>query len=273
MDTMTILHSSPGMVGTSYSLTHPQQRGNPSTSGRLQTRGFVKGKPGVVSGSLSPTSEGPRRLAKRPHWQRKRASPPHHVQKRVRHVQVGPATRSHALCLDIRVILPFVSCLTRQLGPTPTPARCPRPLLPSRFPRCPLPRPPLSLLYLPCSPLALAAGRKHIATAFVSLPHFPSARLLPGTTTRIRYHHNHPSLLHHARLLPRSILIPVSLCFSQYAIFLTSKTPRVMSPVFRFDPGSVPPGCRLPMHVDTMKRFFCSCGFGFDGPRNVVRER
>lgn len=174
-----------GHLSFTHSLSH-NQRDNPTTSGRLQTREEVrKGKRGWCLEAFPPPRkalEGSRSVL----IGRGGESPPC-VQKRVRHVQVGPATRSHALCLDIRVILPFVSCLTRQLDPTPPPARCPRPLPPSRSPRCPLPQPPPSLLYLPCSPLALAAGRKHIATASASLPHFPSARLVPGGTTRIRY--------------------------------------------------------------------------------------
>lgn len=152
--------------------------------------------------------------------------------------------RSHALCLDLRVILPFASCLTRQLDPTPPPARCPRPLPPSRSPRCPLPQPPPSLLYLPCSPLALAAEHKHIATAFVSLPHFPSARLVSGNPTLIRYITSIP-----ASSITR-IFIPAPFCF-QFCFVSVSKqfshikSSKVMSPVLRLDLGSVPVGLRV----------------------------
>jgi hypothetical protein len=51
MDTMTILHSSPGMVGTSHSLTHSvttKGTTQPQAEGSRREKRFVKGSGGGV---------------------------------------------------------------------------------------------------------------------------------------------------------------------------------------------------------------------------------
>ena len=260
-----------------YSLTHSHRRRGATQQGAGKApshESFRKGKRGCCMEAFPPPRkalEGSRSILIGSAGE----SPPRrHVQKRVRHVQVGPALRSHALCLDRRVILPFATCLTRQLDPTPPPARCPRPLPPSRSPPLPAaPATPCASLPAPLTSRSRSGTQTHRNGLRFSSP-------FPFRSPASRHHHSHqvplqpsrttsphasPSPLHSDSSF--ALFQPVSDFFSRQKVRKSCPLSCVLISDLYLRV------CGFPMHVDRMQWFLCSFGFGFDGPRNVDRER
>ena len=228
----------------------------------------------MLYGSLSPTSEGPRRLSKHSHWQRRREPSPAPCTK-------ARTARAGGPHLAIARALPRPTCHS-PIRHLPNAATGPHST------SCPLPAPPPSVSFppLPAAP----------ATPCASLPAPLTSRSRSGTQTHrnglrfsspfpfrspaSRHHHSHqvpsqssrttsshasPSPLHSDSSF--ALFQPVSDFFSRQKVRKSCPLSCVLISDLYLRV------CGFPMHVDRMQRFLCSFGFGFDGPRNVDRER